>query len=63
MPLCRAWRALGYLVNAPGGGDSVPLPNGDLPNTREIVRALDLENFALSPVTAAGFVPVQVQEK
>ena len=45
------------------GDDSVLLPNGDLPNTLEIVRAFDLKDFAVSPVTTVEFVPVQVMEK
>ena len=42
------------------GGDSVPLPNGDLLSTLGVVRALDLEDFALSPVKTVDCVPVQV---
>ena len=39
------------------------LPNGEPPNTRESVRAPDLEYFALSTVTTVEFVPAQVHEK
>ena len=45
------------------GDASVRLSNGGLPNNRGIVRAFDLEDFAVSPVATVEFVPVQVQEK
>jgi hypothetical protein len=41
----------------------VLLPDGDLPSTIGLVRAFDLDDFAVSPVTTAEFLPVQVQEK